>query len=48
MLRGAELVIGGTRLNKAGYPQQNPQQNESRNSPEETLSSPYNDEIKLV
>lgn len=24
MLRGAELVIGGTRLNKAGYPQQNP------------------------
>lgn len=24
MLRGDELVIGGTRLNKAGYPQQNP------------------------
>lgn len=47
MLRGDELVIGGTRLNKAGYPQQNPAL-KTEIVRKKLSSSPCNDEIKLV
>lgn len=46
MLRCAELVIGGTRLNRAGYPQQNPAL--ITEIVRKKRSSPSNDEIKLV
>lgn len=46
MLSGAELVIGGTRLNREGYPQQNPPL--ITKIVRKKLSSPCNDEIKLV
>jgi len=46
MLTGAEFVIGGTRLNRAGYPQQNPAL--ITKIVRKKLSSPCNDKIKLV
>lgn len=48
MLSGAKLVIGGTRLNRAGYPQQNPALITNITLVRKKLSSSCNDQIKLV